>query len=406
MKKARPQLESKRAVSKWKQAGVAGLFFSLATLVSSGTQAHDHKHQPLQGQALPKNEAERLALLQSARTALAAGDSATAIARLDAAAAISHSADTELLMLQAQMQAGDYRSALMFASHTAGAHIHDPEALALYAWMLALGEQRVEAKRMLDAGLKRLPQDPGLLAMQRQLPLAEPAAKAENDPQAAAIRPGPLAIGAPVPAQAQALGSGLLLDDGRHALLPIAPGLNAAQLWVRNGLGHTSDARLVQTFDSLSLALLSLDPPLPTAQASLTRAPRDAFAGSPATAFAYLAAPSPQAAWPAMHRGFLGRLSAASKQQALGVELPVAPRGGPVFDQAGRWIGIAVAGQKGENSESGEPKLLPLSALKAALGPWFEAVPAQQQSLTLALDQQYEQALPLTLQLLVEGKRD
>ncbi|MDC8770611.1 hypothetical protein [Roseateles albus] len=401
MKNSRPTLDGKRAVSSWKPK-VAGLFFSLATFVCGGTQAHQHPHQHSQGQqghAQSPSEPERQALLQAARKALAAGDSDTAQRRLDAAAMISHSADTELLLLQAQMQAGDYRSALMFASHTAGAHIHEPEALALYAWMLALGEQRAEAKRMLEAGLKRLPLEPTLLAMQRQLPLAEPAAAAEPAPQAAAIRPGPLAIGAPVPAHAQALGSGLLLDAGRLALVPWQPSQADAQLWVRNGLGQASAARLVQSFDALGLALLSLDAPLPTAHSALTRAPRDAFAGSPATAFAYLATPSAQAAWPAMHRGFLGRLSAASQQQALGVELPLAPRGGPVFDQAGRWIGITLADQ------NGEPKLAPLSALQVALGRSFDKIPAQQQGQPMALDQQYEQALPLTVQLLVAGKQ-
>ncbi|MCV2355218.1 serine protease [Paucibacter sp. B2R-40] len=398
MKKSRPQLGSKRAVSSWNPS-VAGLFFSLAIFVSGGTQAHEHKHQPVQGQALHTSEPERLALLQAARRALAAGDSATAIARLDAAAAISHSADTELLMLQAQMQSGDYRGALMFASHTAGAHIHDPEALALYAWMLALGEQRVEAKRMLDVGLQRLPDEPTLSAMRQALPAAEPGAEAESDPLTARIRPGPLAIGADLPAHAQAVGSGLLLDGGRLALVPLAPSQAATQLWLRNGLGHTSAARLVQTFDNLGLALLSLDKPLPTAQSTLSRAPRDAFAGSPATSFAYLATPSAQAAWPAMHRGFLGRISAANNQQAVGVELPIAPRGGPVFDQAGRWIGLVLPNQ------AGEPQLLPLSVLQAQLGTSFTDVPVLQAGRPIALDQQYEQALPLTLQLLVESKQ-
>ncbi|MCV2357549.1 hypothetical protein LNV08_01010 [Paucibacter sp. TC2R-5] len=401
MKKYRPPLDGKRAVSSWKPK-VAGLFFSLATFVCGGTQAHQHPHQHSQGQqghAQSPSEPERQALLQAARTALAAGDSDTAQRRLDAAAMISHAADTELLLLQAQMQAGEYRSALMFASHTAGAHIHEPEALALYAWMLALGEQRAEAMRMLEAGLKRLPNEPALLATQQQLPRAEPMAQAESDPVAASIRPGPLAVGAPVPSHALALGSGLLLDGGRLALVPLAPSQAATQLWLRNGLGHTSTAHLLQSFDSLGLALLSLDTPLPIAQSKLARAPRDAFAGSPATAFAYLATPSAQAAWPAMHRGFLGRISAANNQQALGVELPLAPRGGPVFDQAGRWIGLVLPNQ------DGEPKLLPLSVLQAQLGASFTDVPVLQQGLPIALDQQYEQALPLTVQLLIEGKR-
>jgi hypothetical protein len=40
------------------------------------------------------------------------------------------------------------------------------------------------------------------------------------------------------------------------------------------------------------------------------------------------------------------------------------------------------------------------------LGPWLGTIPAQQHGLTLALDQLYEQALPLTVQLLVAGKRE
>lgn len=398
MKEVRPQLDGKRAVPNWKPS-VARLFFSLAIFVCGGAQAHEHPHKP--GQAQPASEPARQALLATARAALAAGDSLLAIAQLDAAALISHAADTELLLLQAQMQAGDYRSALMFASHTAGAHLHEPEALALYAWMLALAEHRVEARRLLDAGLKRLPGNALLLAMHRQLPRTEPVAAAETDPADAAIRPGPLAFGAAVPTHAQALGSGLLLDGGRHALVPLDPNQDGAtQLWVRNGLGQASAAHLVKRFEPNGLALLSLDTPLPTAQSSLRRAPRDAFAGSPASAFSYLSTPSAQAAWPAMHRGFLGRLSTTSHQQALGVELPKAARGGPVFDQAGRWIGIALAGQ------DDEPHLASLGTLQAALGPWFEAVPVQQQGLPLALDQQYELALPLTVQLLVAGKRD
>ncbi len=372
------------------QASLAGLLLGAA--VATAAHAHGEHGKPAQ-------EAQRRALLRTAQASLAAGDSAAAIIKLDAAAAISHSADTELLMLQAQMQAGDYRGALMFASHTAGAHIHEPEALALYAWMLALGEQRAEAARLLAAGLKRLPTEATLLALHGQLPRAEPGAAPELDPVAAAIRPGPLGFGAVVPAHAQAAGSGLLLDAGRLALVPLAASQSAEQMWVRNGLGQASGARLLQIFEGLGLALLSLDQPLSLAQATLQRAPRDAFAGSPATAFAYLATTTPQPAWPAMQRGFLGRVGTASNQQALGIELPLAPRGGPVFDQAGRWLGIAVTGP------DGEPKLARLSDLQTALGPWFEAVPVQPQALPLALDQQYEQALPLTVQLLVSGQR-
>ena len=399
MTQNRLQLDGKQAVPRTRKASAAGLIFCLAAVVCGGTDANDHQHHPSQAhQASPKTEAERQALLLDARAALAVGDSASALNLLDAAAAISHSADTELLTLQAQMQAGDYRGALMFASHTAGAHLHEPDALALYVWMLALGEQRVEARRLLDAGLKRLPDNALLQAMQQQLARTEAGATPELAPQSARVRPGPVGVGATVPTEAQVAGSGLLLGGGRLALVGLASGQANAQLWVRNGLGQASKARLVQSVQSLGLALLSLEAPLSLAQSTLHRAPRNAFAGSAATAFTLLAAPTPQPAWPAMYRGFLGRVSASSQYQDLGLDLPVVPNGGPVFDQAGRWIGISLA------SADGAPKLAPLSALQAALGSYFDTIPVQPQGSPLALDQQYEQALPLTVQVLVRTR--
>ncbi len=51
------------------------------------------------------------------------------------------------------MQAGEYRRALSFGAHAAGAHRDFPAATALYAWLLYVGGQDAFAARRLDAAL-------------------------------------------------------------------------------------------------------------------------------------------------------------------------------------------------------------------------------------------------------------
>ena len=56
---------------------------------------------------------------------LAAGDAAGAEAAFDRAAGAAHDHDVEISLVRAYMQAGDYRRALAFAAHAAGAHGDD-----------------------------------------------------------------------------------------------------------------------------------------------------------------------------------------------------------------------------------------------------------------------------------------
>nr|WP_316643834.1 hypothetical protein [uncultured Roseateles sp.] len=340
------------------------------------------------------NEAERQSLLAAARAALAQGDSQAALSRLEAAGAMSHAADTEMLMVQAQVQGGNYRQALGFASHTAGAHLQEPEALTLYAWLLGLSEQPAYALRLIDAGLARMPGHHPLLALKQQLGHLEADAAPEPLPEAAAARPGPPATGAYVPSQARAVASGLLIGEGRLALVPLDAVRDAQALWVRNGLGVTRAATLRTGLDALGLALLQLDGPItpPDGSARLTRAPRDAYAGSPASAFNHLATPTTQAAWPAMHTGFLGRAGMGTTQ-ALGIGLPQQSQGGPVFDQAGRLVGVSLTGP------DAVPRMAPLSALLSTKVLDVEAVPVSNDAAKRTPDQLYEQALPLTVQV-------
>ncbi|MBT9500228.1 MAG: trypsin-like peptidase domain-containing protein [Burkholderiaceae bacterium] len=380
-------LLSLAASASWGQGSDALATTPLQALAAQ--RLRERAAQPL----TPASEAERQVLLAAARTALAQGDSQTALNRLEAAAAMSHAADTELLVVQARVQGGDYRQGLSFASHTAGAHLNEPRALALYGWMLGLGEQAPYALRLIDAGLARMPEQPQLMAVKQQLTRLEADAAAETSPEAAAFRPGPLATGSAVPDHGQALASGLLIADGRLALVPLEA-LEAARdtqaLWVRNGLGVTRSATLHRRISGAGLALLRLDTRITPAPGAtpLTRPPRDAFAGSPASTLSYLAAPGARPAWPAMHTGFLGRAGMGSTQ-ALGIGLPQGSHGGAVFDHAGRLIGIGLA-----------PRMVPLSALLAELPTELEALPVSMDATKRPPDQLYEQALPLTVQVL------
>src|SRR5262245_50357527 len=60
---------------------------------------------------------------------------------------IKHAADAEIGLVRAYMQAGEYRRALNFAAHTAGAH-PDPAGKAIYAQLLDAGGQDAIAARL------------------------------------------------------------------------------------------------------------------------------------------------------------------------------------------------------------------------------------------------------------------
>ncbi|MEL4180579.1 hypothetical protein [Roseateles sp. PN1] len=403
-----PQLEVK-AVTLNRRSAAARLL-RLAAALSCAAQplrlaAHVHS-DGANGQGA-RLQVERLALLQSARLALSQGQAQPALQLLERAALMSHDADTEMLMVLAMLQAGEFRNALNFASHTAGAHKDEPEALALYAWLQALSGQAAYAARIIDAGLQRLPQEAHLRTLQ---PLIQQLLDGSWT-DTATPRPGPAAFGAALPQQAQALGSGLLLNEGRQALLALPDGglawANGRPLWLRNGLGQTQMAQLSRgasntstesALAALGLSLLNLDTQLtpPAGQPPLRCAARDAFAGSPVAALIYLPDSGTGTAWPAMQLGFVGRMGLVPGQPGLDIALPAQVSAGPVFDQAGRWIGFAQRG--GQSIQQQAASLLPLSALNAALAPMLDTPPVQAQALPLSADRLYEQCLPLSVQ--------
>lgn len=299
------------------------------------------------GAQMPR-PAARDALVQRAAEALARGDASAALRDYEVAAMQEHAADIELGIVRSLMLAGHYRRALAFAAHTAQAHPDAPAGASVYAQLLEAGGQRAMAAR---------------------------------------VRPPGAVSAAPAPA----LATGVLIDAGRHAVLPLRALQEASTVELRDGLGRVLAAQVVQRDAALGLGLLRLDVP----QAEAPRpawAARDAFAGS--VAFAVAAAPAPAGAppWPHLQSGFVGA-------NGLGIELAGDAHGGAVFDRAGRVIGIALKGADGVD------RLVGATALRSWLGellgpPSAEigaalAAPAS----ALALDAIYESALRVTVQL-------
>jgi hypothetical protein len=242
--------------------------------------------------------APREALLQRAADALARGDASAALRDHEAAAAQEHAADIEVGIVRSLMLAGQYRRALAFAAHTAQAHPGAAEGARLYAQLLDVGGHSALAAR---------------------------------------VRP---ADATPVAQPTPALATGVLIDAGRHALLPLRALRNATgdatAIELRDGHGRALAATLVQRDNALGLALLRLET-APADAPRLAWAARDAFPGSPAHAVAATADEPP---WPRLRSGFVGA-------GGLGIDLAGGARGGAVFDGAGRVIGVSLAGDDG-----------------------------------------------------------
>jgi hypothetical protein len=282
----------------------------------------------------------REALLQNAADALARGDAGAALRGYEVAAAQEHAADIELGIVRSLMLLGHYRRALAFAAHTAQAHPSAAEGAGMYA-------------QLLDAG--------GHVAL------------------AARVRPANFVPAAPTsPVRA----TGVLIDAGRHALLPLRALPEATTIELRDGHGRRGAARLAQRNEALGLALLRLDAPQTDAP-HLVWAARDAFAGSPAHAVAAAADEPP---WPRLRSGFVGA-------QGLGIDLAGGAAGGAVFNAAGHAIGVSLT------SDDGAHRLVAVSTLRRWLGALLDEA-AEGTTPPLPQDAIYETALRSTVALL------
>jgi hypothetical protein len=331
-----------------------------------------------------KRMKQRSALLARGEAGLQSLDVEAALAAFERAAALMHAADSEMGLVRTYMQGGEYRRAMAFVAHTANAHRDNAGGAALYAWLLNLGGHGLNAQRMLAEAQERFAGDALLQTVQRQLQSRVPHATGALLRAPARLAP----YAKPVPAGARCRATGLLIDEGRRALVPATASRDA--VWLRNGLGQVSRAS-VETRLSNDLSVVRLAQPLPGKAAML--ATSDAFPGSVAFAVEYVTAIDASPSWPVLTGGFLGAAGAGAGVRSLGVELPPGPRGGPVFDASGRLIGLAAATRRGAD------RVLLVSALRVPLGERL-GEPTAANTNKRPVDEIYESALQSVVQVI------
>lgn len=330
------------------------------------------------------DETARLQLLAEGEALLRSGDAVAAQDVFQRAAMRMHSPDTECSIVRAQMQAGAYRQALAFGAHAALAHRGFAGGVALYAWMLHVGGQSLIAARLLADAQQRHPGDATLLAAREGLrsPWPLPA----DGLLAAPLRAAPYAHGDVAAPPLRCAGTGTLMPDGLTAWVPAATLGAGPPIQVRNGLGQTRAAHVVEGTGTAGVVHLRLSQALPVPE-GLAVAARPPFAGSPLAVVEFGTSDNGDAAWPQLVQGFAGGV-AADGSRRLGVDLARGARGGPVFDRFGRLAGIALPADGGADRLA----LLTVPEGAAAAGGETPAAP---------IDAVYESALRLTLQILL-----
>lgn len=337
-------------------------------------------------------------LLAEGEQALQAGDATRALQAFERAASLRHDAVAEWGMVRSLMQSGEYRRALAFAAHAAEGHAELSEGAGAYAWLLYVGGQQAMAERTLAAALQRHPNDAVLQATQQRLraPAAQPDARLLQG----ALRQGP-DLGLGLPTASRAVASGLLMPSGNQAIVPASAVQNVSAIWLRAASGHVVPAQRARVVAELGLAELSMVTPLKPPASPWPVGERDAFPGSPAMALEFAAPPdaATMPLWPLLHTGFVGLWQAGSVY-ALGAELASpGQHGGPVYDTAGRLIGV---GQRGADQR---PRFLSVSALRAQWPAAFAPSKPADAREALSPDAVYERAMAMVVQVIVTPLR-
>ena len=343
----------------------------------------------------PARLQERADLLKTGESALARRDTGAALDAFERAALIVHAADTEIALVRSQMQAGEYRRALAFGAHTAGAHLDAIGGSLLYVWLLHLGGQSAIAKRLLADTQTRLPDHPGAAALEQQIRSGAPVAGGLLLDLPTRLAPYGDRQG--LPGAARVVGSAVLLPGGRQALVPLSLLPRSGRLWLRNGLGQLVRATPEKRWAAAGVVRVRLAHALPVAD-TLRLAAIDAFPGSPGFAVEYTRTPDAAPAWPIMRAGFLGAPQGETGQRLLGIDMPPGARGGPVFDGAGQLIGLALPGGSRDHGQ-GDDRLVPVSQLKKAMGQ-ATASPLPGALTRSSADAVYEGSLKTSLQVI------
>lgn len=334
---------------------------------------------------------ERLA---QAEALLAGGRVAVARDAFEQMAQGEHAADIELGIMRCQMQAGEYRTALAFAAHTAGAHPQFGAGAAFYAWLLHLGGQHAVALKTLAQAEQRLPGDPALGRVRALVGDASAHAGVAPAMAGTLVTPErllPYALGEAVPTGAQVICNAMLLDGGRQAIAPLDVVQAANAHWLRNGLGWTVRARVQRLDPRAGLAVLEADQALEGADLPL--AASEAAPGSPACIFGYPPGPARDGAWPRASLGFLGRRRSI-EERLLGIEVAAGMAGAPVVNLLGRAVGIVLPA-----GGDGRPGLAGVATIRALAGEQAAAVDTAATA-NRPLDELYEKAMRVGLQVI------
>ena len=348
----------------------------------------------------PAQLQERIELLKQGEAALSSMQLEPALMAFERAANILHAADTEIALVRTYMQYGQYRRALASGAHTAGAHLDVVGGSALYAWLLHLGAQTGVAQRLIAEAEARMPGNPALAQVRAQLSSGQPLAT--GDMLSLPTRMAPYGFAQGIPPAARILGSAVLLQNGKQALVPLSllpvAHKRSNKLWLRNGLGILAHGTVTKRLPTVGLALVQLSTALPVPDDFLV-AEKESFPGSPGYAVEYVAGTDrvkdAAPAWPILRLGFLGAITPSRSERMLGIDMPVGPRGGPVFDGAGRLIGIAIHGKANTSDQ-----LVSTLAAQNAMGQMIAPNQPKSVGSVATADSIYENSLKIALQVI------
>ena len=337
----------------------------LIAIAGAGPTSAAQSSEPAHPAAATTEQAYR-EVLGSAHRALAAGDAGRAALLFEQAAQTDgEHVEAEIGISRAYLAAGEYRRALSYAHLASGEHEDSDAALAWLSYLedragyvdsavkrlraalvrwpapsasaAALAEILVERGRAAEAGAllaawtAPLPAD--VTRLRLRVAYATSVAQGDLAP-AEALGGGPVVDSEhgvwPAPpmaatpsswAHAVARGNGVIVAAGAQVLtrVPIAKG---ASLFVRNGLGHQRRARLLRR--AAGVALLALDTPFDEAASALAASESQAPDG---VRFCFV-----------LGRAQLGVAPLMQISAPLGVD----QGGSPIFDNAGRLIGLAL----------------------------------------------------------------
>lgn len=361
-------------------------------------------HTAGSGEPDPAQMPERVALLARAESELARGDTAASLDDFERAAMMLHAPDAEMGLLRAALQDGQYRRALAFCAHTAGAHLEATDASALYAWLLRAGGQPAVADRVLAEARARAPDDAvvGAVADAFAQPLPVASSVLLKLPHRMAPWPVMLAGQSPVPPAARLVVGAVLVGDGSTALAPATSlgSVNGQKLWVRNGLGQTTAAtvdRSDKALEALGVVVLKLSARLDPGGAGAKVSPATPFAGSPGYIVQFAA--SGDAAWPWLRQGFFGSNDGTAGLRRLGFSDAGGSPGAAVLDRQGRLVGLSL------RAAGGEALWMPMALWKVGGEPKVGGAPGAAPAPTslpsiMAPDAIYEGGMRLALQVI------